>query len=124
MGDGRYLSVCSVLMIATERAARTELYDDGVEKPITSQYELRELAKKLSLLVEPGGFFSWDLCSKLSKRYEHLNGDNRQKIARDPVPNRHAVMHGHMWPSMQGSLNTIFMTDFIFQVISLKKQGS
>ena len=46
----------------------------------------------------------------------------RQRLARDPVPNRPAVVHGLVvYSSMQNSLNAIFMTDYIFLVIGLLK---
>ncbi len=48
-----------------------------------------------------------------------------ERFAQDPVPNRHAAVHGLVsYSSMQNSLNTIFMADYIFQVISFLKNPS
>ena len=89
---------------------------------ITSQKVLRDLAGQLPVgLVEPGGFLGLNLFKRLS---DHLYKDaydenSRRDLATDPVPNRLTVVHGLVvYSSMQNSLNTIFMTDYIFQVIS------
>ena len=119
--DGRYRSVSRLLIPEIERVSRTELHDDEV-KIITSQDALRKLAANLPLSsVEPGGLYALNLFRRLSRHmYEHINDEaNRQRLVQDPVPNRHAVAHGYWgYPSAQNSLNMIFMTDFIFQVIS------
>ena len=47
----------------------------------------------------------------------------RKCFEQDPIPNRHAALHGLViYSSMQNSLNSIFMTEFIFQVISALKR--
>lgn len=123
--DGRYQSVCRLLMLEIERVSRMELHDNSV-KTITGQNDLRKLAGKFPLsLVNPAGFFDLNLFKKLSSHlYEHINDEaDRQRFEQDPVPNRHAVVHGYVtYDSMQSSLNMIFMADYIFQtIVSLKK---
>ena len=121
---GLYRSVCRVLMPEIERVARKELHGDG-QGGITSQVVLRELAGRLPIsLVEPGGFLGVKLFGRLSNHlYEHVDDEEtRHRLALDPVPNRHAAVHGLVvYSTMQNSLNAVFMTDYIFQLISLLK---
>jgi hypothetical protein len=51
---------------------------------------------------------------------------NRAKLESDPVPNRHAAIHGLIvYNSFWHSLNVIFMTDYAFQVVTaLKAPGN
>ena len=121
---GFYRSVCRVLMPEIERVSRVELYE-GRLKGISSLPRLRELAGRLPITaVEPGGFLALNLFRRLS---EHLyvdiwDEDSKRRFEEDPVPNRHAAVHGHVvYSSMQNSLNAIFMADFIFQAIGTLK---
>lgn len=123
-GAGLYRSVCRLVFPEIERVARKELHGDRMER-ITSQHELRKVAGGLRMPPEEiGGFLRLNLFERLSN---HLYADAydeeaRQRLARDPVPNRHAAVHGLVvYSTMQNSLNTIFMTDYIFLVISLLK---
>ena len=122
---GFYRSVCRVLMPEIERVSRVELHGDRLDR-ITSQPLLRELVGRLPIsAVEPGGFLGLNLFRRLSEHlYEHVDDeDSRRRFARDPVPNRHAAVHGLVvYSTMQNSLNAVFMADFIFQVISLLKR--
>lgn len=126
---GRYQSVCSLLPPVIEQVSRKELHNDSIEtaNPITSQKDLQKLAGKLPpSSVEPGGLFAWNLLRRLSKHfYKRINDEaTRQQFAQDPVPNRHAAVHGFVeYSSMQNSLNMIFMADYIFRVISLTKEA-
>ena len=122
----QYRSVCRLLMPEIERVARKELHGDRAEQ-ITSQKVLRELAAKLPVsAVKPRGFIGLNLFRRLSNHlYEHVSDEEtRQRLAHDPVPNRHAAVHGLVvYSSMQNSLNALFMTDYIFQLISLLKDS-
>ncbi len=124
---GLYRSVCRVLLPEIERVARIELHGDKLER-ITSQPLLRELAGYLSLAsIEPKGLYCLNLFRHLTGHlYENINTEaDRQRFAQDPVPNRHAAAHGLVsYSSMQNSLNTVFMADYIFQVISFLKNPS
>jgi hypothetical protein len=71
--------------------------------------------------------YGLNLFRRLTKHlYENVRTEpDRQRFAQDPVPNRHAAVHGLViYSSMQNSLNTIFMADYIFQVISFLKNRS
>lgn len=123
---GLYRCVCPALMLEIERVSRVDLHEDSFET-ITSQHLLKELVAKLPISsFVPRGFYGLTLYRRLSDHlYEHISDPStRDRFARDPVPNRHAAVHGYVvYSSMQNSLNMIFMAEFIFQVISLLKQA-
>lgn len=59
--------------------------------------------------------------------YENVTTDESlERARRDPVPNRHAAMHGLVvYSSPQNSLNMIFVADYVFQVVdSMKRNAS
>ncbi|MCH7805826.1 MAG: hypothetical protein IH995_01595 [Proteobacteria bacterium] len=124
--NGFYRSTVRLLFPEIERVCSIELYD-GETKGIASLSGLREIAGKLIPAdLELKGYFGLILFRRLT---EHLyqgiqNDDDLARFAQDPVPNRHAAMHGFIiYSTMQNSLNTIFMADYIFQIItSVKKR--
>ena len=125
--SGLYRSVCALLIPGIERVSRIELHENRLDR-IASQHELRELAKRLPIsAVDPGGFFTYQLYKRLDKHmFEHIDEErDRQRLAHDPVPNRHAIVHGYVvYSTMQNSLNAIFMADFVLQLISVMKTRS
>ena len=47
-----------------------------------------------------------------------VSEQDRKRLEQDPVPNRHAAMHGYVvYSSQQNSLNAIFMADYILGVV-------
>ena len=118
---GLYRSVCRLLFPEIERVARKELRGDSLEKDLSGQPPLHELARNLPVSVaRRAGFLGLHLCRRLSSHlYKSVwDDDTRQRFAEDPVPNRHAVVHGLVeYSSMQNSLNAIFMTEFLFSTI-------
>lgn len=123
---GFYRCTCRVLLPEIERAARVELHQDTLDS-ITSQKDLRTLAGELPpVLTEPRGYYSVALYRYLDRHiYKHVNDENRAEFANDAVPNRHAAVHGYLsYRTAQNSLNTIFLTEYVFQVISVVKNYS
>ena len=46
------------------------------------------------------------------------NEEDRERLKQNPVPNRHAALHGFVtYDSPQNSLNAIFIADYIFRII-------
>ena len=124
-GASLYRCVCRLLFPEIERVTRRELHGDSMER-ITSQKALRDLAARLpASVMEPGGFLGLNLFDRLSNHvYEAASDEEaRQRLARDPIPNRHAAVHGLVvYSTMQNSLNAIFITDYIFQLIGVLKE--
>lgn len=57
--------------------------------------------------------------------YEKVGEDEAiiAKLAADPVPNRHAALHGLVcYKTVQSSLNAIIIADFIFHLINCINQ--
>lgn len=122
---GLFRVTSRMLFPEIERVARQELH--GQMSGETSQRALRQAAEELGLSdVEPGGMYAFRLFEKL---FDHLYAPAKtlealEAIARDPVPNRHAAMHGFLsYGSAKNSINMLLMADFLFQVIcALKAQ--
>ena len=122
---GLYRATTRILFPEIERVARKELH--GQMNGETSQRALRQAAEELGLSdVEPGGMYAFKLFGKL---FDHLYAPTKtlealEAIALDPVPNRHAAMHGFLsYGSAKNSINMLVMADFLFQVIcALKEQ--
>jgi hypothetical protein len=123
-GNGHYRSVCRLLLPEIERVARVELLgnDAGtlkVDKVIGGA------ALDLSISqTNPPGLYALGLYERLTEHlYVHVGIDNRGKFELDPIPNRHAAIHGLIvYNSFWHSLNSIFMTDYAFQVVSAVKR--
>lgn len=134
-GAGHYRAAPRLLFPEIERVVSDEFYGgrrhimspDGKSKVgITSIPEVRSSAAKLPA----GDVLAYRYGIRLFERMEaHLYmrvGDTdeaRAKFAADPVPNRHAALHGIVsYRTMQTSLNTLIMTDFLFHIISRIKK--
>lgn len=122
---GFYRSVCRLLFPEIERVARRELHDDRMSR-ITSQKTLRSLAGRLPIsAMEPGGFLGLNLFDRLSNHvYEDASDEEaRQRLVGNPIPNRHAALHGLVvYSTRQNSLNVIFIADYVFELISVLKE--
>ena len=83
----------------------------------------------------PGGWFDFDYLGHLTEGLKLQSDDefddrifglfrpvaeeDLQRLEQDPVPNRHAAMHGYVsYSSPQNSLNAIFVADYMFRLIS------
>lgn len=95
-------------------------------RPITNLRDLRETIREM-----PGGeilahAFAIELLGKLEAHlYERVEDDavDVARVAADPVPNRHASLHGLVvYNSRKSSLNVLIMTDFIFHLVSRLKK--
>lgn len=128
---GNFRVAPRLLFPEIERVVRAELYDgkhstpstNGKSTPgIASLKEIRKVAGKLPA----GEIWSYDFGIELFKIFEsHIyerveEGEaNIAKYVADPIPNRHAALHGFVsYSTAQSSLNALIMTDFIFHVIS------
>lgn len=122
---GMYRATSRILFPEIERVARKEFH--GLSKGQTSQRALKKAAENLALSdVEPGGMYAFRLFEKL---FDHLYArtetpDELAEVALDPVPNRHAALHGFLpYDTAKNSINMLVMADFLFQVIcALKAQ--
>jgi hypothetical protein len=127
---GHFRSVVRLLFPEIERVATT----DGTLKRFVNKKGLKpiqllqELAGKLSVSdVQPRGYFGLALFQRLT---DHLyvsvwTDEKRTHMEADTVPNRHAAVHGLVvYRSFKNSLNTLFMTDYVFQIIDVIKKSA
>lgn len=132
---GFYRLVVSGLFPEIERVVRVELFDgavgsirasDGNSVRSVWKHLIESAGHKLSLSdFDSKGFSAVRLVEFLSEHmFEHVNTPQDQaRFAADPVPNRHAVVHGLVeYRSAQNSLNMIFLADFLLRVIGLLKE--
>jgi hypothetical protein len=123
--QGHYRSVCRLLLPEIERVARVE-FKGNAPGSMKMAKLLVEKSDDLSVVqLEPSGYHSLILVQRLTEHlYEQVDTrERREKFEDDPVPNRHAAIHGIIvYNSIWNSLNVIFLTDIAFQVVSLAKR--
>jgi hypothetical protein len=94
--------------------------------PITRLKEVWEMVGELPIGDLAAYEYSWQLFRKVEDHLYSDVGDDetaREKYCADPVPNRHAALHGIIcYNTQQTSLNTIIMADFIFHLVSQLKK--
>jgi hypothetical protein len=122
---GHFRSVVRLLFPEIERIAGTLTDFAKAKKP---DKVLQELAGELSLSdIEPHGYSGFALFQRL---VDHLyvpvyTAEERQRMEADHVPNRHAALHGVViYRSFKNSLNTLIMTDYVFQVADVVRRSA
>lgn len=140
-----YRCVTRVLFPEIERLLRIEMEITGhlSSRKMIQRLVRREsgLSQQASLLdFAPNGLFELALFDRIvrvlrdgevnsdalpySGIYDSTEGSEEAlaSIRRDHVPNRHAALHGLVvYSSQQNSLNALFVTDYVFQVIDCLK---
>jgi hypothetical protein len=123
-GNGHYRCVCRLLLPEIERVARVELLGNEVGTIHVDKVVGGPAMEMPISETNPSGYYALGLYERLTDHlYVKVGVANRGNFERDLVPNRHAAIHGLIvYNSFWHSLNTIFMTDFAFQVVSAVKQ--
>ena len=126
--SGLYRSVCRVLLPEIERLVRVELKSDKVGT-IRVEQVFKCLADRGEISYEQlqlGDIYNHDLLGQLMHHlYKEVREENRQEFIDDPVPNRHAAIHGLVtYSTEQNSLNTIFMADYVFCLVPVLNGAS
>ena len=119
----RYLSVCRNLIPEMERIVRINLYGDkvgsfSVEKQMDIYFGI------LPVSVLPDRSLGWVGFKYLqSHLYTHIKNEaDRERYVNHQIPNRHAAMHGLVtYDKVQNSLNSIFVADYVLQLITAWK---
>ena len=134
--SGLYRCVCRVLFPEIERVFRTKLFDRKIG-PIPYQQFVKKLLDDKDIedfVLE--GLYDLSIFGHLTKAIttEDASGSDkliyglfqgvkneadRDRLNKDPIPNRHAAIHGLVvYSSQQNSLNAIFMADYIFRIVT------
>ena len=123
--SGLYRLVSRSLLTEIERTIRIQLRGTLVEQGLNIKETILNEADDL-----PSSAFH-DLTSELSQfdtlenhLYENIRNENdRSQFEESPIPNRHAAIHGLVpYSSEKSSLNSIFITDFVFHIITQVKR--
>ena len=143
---GLYRCVCRVLFPEIERVVRAKLFNNKVGS-ITFNKLIEKLVSAVGTVAHrdnpkfiddfiPGGLYELYIFGHLTKALREedasesdkfiyglfqsvLGEEDRERLKQDPVPNRHAAIHGLVvYSSPQNSLNTIFIADYIFRIVA------
>lgn len=135
---GLYRCVCRVLFPEIERVFRTELFDNKIGHIGYKKFIKKLIDDKKSIdafITE--GLYDLSIFGHLIKAirgeeetteseklifglFKNVSSEKECEILKqNPIPNRHAVIHGLVtYSSQQNSLNTIFIADYIFRIIT------
>ena len=121
---GLYRLVPRAMMTEIERTGKVQLH----EKLVGSKFDSKKIIGEVDDL--PLSFFD-DLTSATIQYeifekhlYKHLiNENDLSPFAENAIPNRHATVHGLVpYASNKSSLNSIFLADFVFLMITQRKK--
>jgi hypothetical protein len=124
-GSGYYRCSPRLLFPEVERVSRKEIHGGALDK-MASQPRLLEAIGSLT----PGEMSSTGVAGLrfYRKLTEHLYTHMKNEVAigsamADPVPNRHAALHGIVsYSSAKSSLNSILVADYLLRAIATLKQ--
>jgi hypothetical protein len=124
-GAGLYRCAPRLLFPEIERVARLELHGGELDR-ITNQDKLVQAIGSLTPAeMASTGVTGLRFYKKLTEHlYRHLKDADRVAAAKaDPVPNRHAAVHGIIsYTSAKSSLNALLVADYLLQAISTIKR--
>ena len=115
---GYYRCVCRVLFPETERMISAgSPHSKPMLKKLTGTGDLADFAFRER--------FAWVLFGRLvNHTYEWVDPVDRERFERDPVPNRHAAMHGLVpYSTHKHSMNILILTDYAFQILPPMKMA-
>ena len=132
---GLYKSVCRLLFPEIDRLLHVEIFGRRTGSPKYNVAVKKLVSDKTLGDFILGGWYDFDYFGHLTKAirqsgvskfddrifgiFTHVDETDLRRLEQDPVPNRHAVVHGYVsYSSPQNSINTIFIADYIFRLIS------
>ena len=121
--SGRYLSVCRNLIPELERLVRIHLYGDKVGS-FSVEKQMGNYFGNLPASVFPDRSLAGIGFKYLqSHLYAHIKDEaDRERYVNHQIPNRHAAIHGLVtYDSVPNSLNSIFVADYVLQLITACK---
>ena len=121
-GFGLYRTPPRLLFPEIERVIRIKFHDGDPNQGQASHRELREFIRKQPAGKIASVDYATSLLTKfLDDLYARVKKDQEiVKAQADPVPNRHASLHGLIvYNTVVSSLNMIFMVAFIFEIFEV-----
>lgn len=126
-GAGFFRCAPRLLFPELERVARKELHGGAMNK-MASQLGLQEAVGSLTpMQMAWSGTAGLRFYRKLTEHmYANLRDEDAvRSIATDPVPNRHATVHGYVsYAAANASFNAMAGTEYLFMAISALKSAS
>ena len=124
--SGLYRLVSRTLMAEIERVIRVQLrgkiVDRGlnVKETILSEVDDLPMSSFHDLTSSTMQYEAFE-----GHLYEQIDDENdRSRFADNPIPNRHAALHGLVpYSSEKSSLNSIFLMDFVLQTTTQAKRA-
>ena len=108
--SGYYRCVCRVLFPEIERMVGVGSRKKRILKKLTETRDLAYLAFRER--------FSLILVDRLMDHMYDNVGNQPEKFEQDPVPNRHAAMHGLVsYSTHKHSMNMLILTDYVFEIL-------
>lgn len=118
---GHYRAVVHLVFPEIERVARKDFYS-GRMKGFASLKEVQEaVMKSYYLPTFESHQYALSLYNRIvSHLYQHVdNDDDIERCKNDPVPNRHATIHGYVaYTAENNSFNAIVMAETMLSVIA------
>ena len=121
--NGLYRLVCRSSFPEVERIIRIEINHNNVGQ-FSVQNLVRQHFDDLPVSVFPNSKFGFAGYRQFTEHlYAPVKDDaDRQRFSSHPIPNRHAAIHGLIpYSSEQSSLNSIFIAEYVFQLITAQK---
>lgn len=126
-GAGLFRCAPRLLFPELERVARKELHGGAMNK-MASQLGLQEAVGSLTpMQMAWSGTAGLRFYRKLTEHmYANLRDEDAvRSIAADPVPNRHATVHGYVsYAAANASFNAMAGTEYLFMAISALKAAA
>ena len=121
---GLYRVVPRTILVEIERVARVQLRKEPVGRLDVKGKIVGEIGDlpTSSFRDLTSGTIQYETLE--NHLYERIDDDgDRSQFAENPIPNRHAATHGLVpYSSEKTSLNSILITDFVFQMITAIKR--
>ena len=124
-GAGLYRCAPRLLFPEIERVSRKEIHSGALDKMASQQRLMEAIGGLTPAEMSSTGVVGLRFYKKLTRHlYMHMNDEAAVGIASaDPVPNRHASLHGIVsYSSPQSSINAILAADYLLRGISTIKQ--
>ncbi len=115
--------VCPALFTQVERVVRVHLCDDKIGK-ISVKDKLEDHLGDLPVSAFPDISLSLVSFDMLDHLYESIKTEgDRERFMSNPIPNRHCAIHGLVpYTGKKSSLNSIFIADYVFGLITAVKE--
>ncbi|MES1975587.1 MAG: hypothetical protein V4472_24280 [Pseudomonadota bacterium] len=124
-GAGLYRCAPRLLFPEIERVSRKEIHGGALDKMASQQRLMEAIGGLTPAEMSSTGVAGLRFYKKLTRHlYMHMKDEAAVGIAlADPVPNRHASLHGIVsYSSPQSSINAILAADYLLRAISTIKQ--